>query len=229
MNIAKIKDLLTELEIELTPTMLKQFDEYANFLIDYNQKVNLTAITDYDEIFTKHFYDSLLTLKLIKIDNKLADIGTGAGFPGVVLKIVRPDIDLYLIEANGKRCEFLKELLTKLELSATIINKRAEELNDYKEYFDFVCARAVAPLNILLELLTPLAKINAKLLILRGKNGKEELLACNKAFKELNLELIKINTEHYDDNTRINALINKKNKTHHKYPRNYSQIKRKPL
>lgn len=136
---------------------------YYQILIDENQKYNLTRITELNEVFEKHFLDSLLFVEHFKInDQKIADIGTGAGFPGVVLKIFFPNIKLTLIESNNKKANFLKYLVDKLELNdVEILNKRAEELtSDYKEKFDIVISRAVAYLNIILELGVQLVKVD---------------------------------------------------------------------
>lgn len=217
----------------LTKEMEFQFKTYYDFLIEENQKINLTAITKEDEVYIKHFYDSLIVSKYIDFskDLKVADIGSGAGFPGIPLKIVNPNIKLYLIEPTLKRCLFLERLVNKLDLKDVyIINKRAEDLLERDE-FDIVLARAVASLNILVEISIPFIKVNGSFIALKGNNVDEEINNLNNALKELKTKIKDI--VKYSLPLKMgerSLVIFTKNKTTNKlYPRKFALIKKKTL
>lgn len=165
-----------ELNIEIDEKKLEQLNIYMNLLQTENKKYNLTAITKEEDIYLKHFYDSLTITKIIKLDKqKLCDLGTGAGFPGLVLKIVFPKLDVTLIEATNKKCEFLKLVINELKLEKIkVINTRAEiYAKDNREVFDIVTARAVAPLKHLLEYAIPLVKVKGFFVPLKSNIEKE--------------------------------------------------------
>ena len=171
-------NFFSQININLNNSQLKLFENYYEFLIEYNKKVNLTAITNKNEIFIKHFIDSLTVSKFIKNSCKLIDIGTGAGFPGVPLKILNSDINLTLLESSKKKCEFLKKLSNILQINFDIINNRAEILSknlNYREKFDICVSRAVANLKILAELCIPFVKINGIFIATKGANYESEL------------------------------------------------------
>lgn len=232
MNLEYFKELLNTQKIFLNDDQIKQLDEYAKLLIEYNQKFNLTAIIEYEDIYLKHFYDSLIPFSLVsfKENQSLADVGTGAGFPGLVLKIAYPFLNITLIEPTLKRCQFLMVVIEKLALkNITVLNKRAEDLSQLRACFDYVTARAVSNLNILSELCAPLLKINGQFIILRGKDGLEEIKQAQSAFNILNLKHQCTVKMTYKDNTRINSVYSLTKKIPLKYPRNYGTIKNKPL
>ena len=171
-------NFFSQININLNNSQLKLFENYYEFLIEYNKKANLTAITNKNEIFIKHFIDSLTVSKFIKNSCKLIDIGTGAGFPGVPLKILNSDINLTLLESSKKKCEFLKKLSNILQINFDIINNRAEILSknlNYREKFDICVSRAVANLKILAELCIPFVKINGIFIATKGPNYGSEL------------------------------------------------------
>nr|VZR98637.1 Ribosomal RNA small subunit methyltransferase G [Mycoplasma feriruminatoris] len=201
---------------------------YYQILIDENQKYNLTRITELNEVFEKHFLDSLLFVEHFKIsDQKIADIGTGAGFPGVVLKIFFPNIKLTLIESNNKKANFLKYLVDKLKLNdVEILNKRAEELtSDYKEKFDIVISRAVAYLNIILELGVQLVKVDGSFILLKGPKAFQEIDDLKNKDKKMNLKLVDVQQlQDTGFGTRINLFYKKIGSTSSLYPRKYQQI-----
>ncbi|UKS54508.1 16S rRNA (guanine(527)-N(7))-methyltransferase RsmG [Mycoplasma feriruminatoris] len=201
---------------------------YYQILIDENQKYNLTRITELNEVFEKHFLDSLLFVEHFKInDQKIADIGTGAGFPGVVLKIFFPNIKLTLIESNNKKANFLKYLVDKLELNdVEILNKRAEELtSDYKEKFDIVISRAVAYLDIILELGVQLVKVDGSFILLKGPKAFQEIDDLKNKDKKMNLKLVDVQQlQDTGFGTRINLFYKKIGSTSSLYPRKYQQI-----
>lgn len=227
----KLKDDLLKQNIELNEKQLKQFSDYADMLIEWNQKMNLTAIDDYEGIYEKHFYDCLLPSFEFTYEGSLCDVGAGAGFPSVVLKIVYPELKVTIVEPLQKRCRFLNALIEKLELKdIEIINERAEDyVKNRRESFDIVTARAVANLNVLSELCIPLVKLGGYFVAMKGSGGREELLKAEGATKLLGCELAQVLDYSYNNNERINLIFEKVRKTHSKYPRTFAKIKKQPL
>ena len=210
-----------------------QFETYFNFLVDYNQKVNLTAITDKEEVFVKHFYDSCLAKDLIQQNATMVDVGTGAGFPAVPLKIVRPDIKLTLVDSLNKRITFLNELSKQLNINYETIHARAEDFghSQHREQFDVVVARAVASLNSLAEYLLPLAKVGGKVIAYKGANFQEELDLSKKAIKVLGGEIEQVLEFELPNNAGKRALIviKKVSTSPKSYPRGKNLPKLKPI
>ena len=220
---------LTKLNIEVTPEKLDQLKEYASFLLEYNQHTNLTAIRDINEVYLKHFYDSLTIVKAINLKevNTLLDIGTGPGFPGMVLKIIYPHLQITLMDSNNKKISFLKALAQELNLNVEIIYGRAEEfITNRREYYDVVTSRAVASLDILAELSIPYVKTNG-LFVAMKSNYQEELQATLPILKKLDSKVEKIEKFSLPkiEANRAIICIRKEKATNHKYPRNYNQIK----
>lgn len=220
---------LTKLNIEVTPEKLDQLKEYASFLLEYNQHTNLTAIRDINEVYLKHFYDSLTIVKAINLKevNTLLDIGTGPGFPGMVLKIIYPHLQITLMDSNNKKIGFLKALAQELNLNVEIIYGRAEEfIVNRREYYDIVTSRAVASLDILAELSIPYVKTNG-LFVAMKSNYQEELQATLPILKKLDSKVEKIEKFSLPKTLANRAIIciRKEKATNHKYPRNYNQIK----
>lgn len=232
MNKEEFINKLKERNLLLTDKQIKQLDDYASFLVEYNQKINLTGIVEYEEILEKHFYDSLLLSFHKEMKGTLVDVGTGAGFPGVVLKICYPDLKVILLEPLKKRCIFLEELIKKLGIKDIEVNNiRGEDFSiENREEYDFVTARAVANLPILLEVSSALVKENGYFIALRGLNGMEELTNSKNAYEKMGLELENIYSEELSDGSkRIISFLKKVKKSPIKYPRKYSIIKQKPL
>lgn len=224
--------------IVLTDKMLNALKMYKNLLLEWNDKINLTAITDEEEIFVKHFVDCLYCAKYItKEDKKIIDVGTGAGFPGLVLAIYFPDKEFTLLDALNKRLVFLEDVIKKLDLkNVKLIHGRAEEIvriNNLYEEYDVAVSRAVAQLPILLEYISPYIKVNGKCIVMKGDNVDEEIKLSSNALKILNLKLLKKNLYSYnvknEEYKRSILEIKKINDTPKKYPRNYGKIKKKPL
>ena len=216
----------------LNDNQVKQLDTYAKFLVEYNEKVNLTAITDYEEIIEKHFYDSLLPLLHKDINGNLVDVGTGAGFPGVVIKIVKPDLKVLLLEPLNKRCVFLNELINKLELKdIEVLNIRGEDYSlKHREEYDFVTARAVTNLNALIEICGALVKVDGYFIALRGKDGLNELDYASLAIEKMGFEKEEVfKDELKDGSLRTIAFLRKNTKTVKTFPRKYSIIKHDPI
>ena len=185
----EIKNYAIELGINLNENQISQFYKYMVLLIEWNKVVNLTSITDPKDIIIKHFIDSLTVIKNISEDNTIIDVGTGAGFPGIPIKIVCPKSKIVLLDSLNKRVSFLKEVIKELELKdIEVIHGRAEDFGrnkNYRENFDIAIARAVAPLNILLEYLVPFLKINGNCLCMKGSNCAEEIQNSTNAIKVL--------------------------------------------
>ena len=234
MNQNEFKIALKDLGIDITEEQLNNLEIYYKLLVEWNEKMNLTGITQKEEVYLKHFYDSLTICKVIdlnKIDS-LCDVGTGAGFPGMVLKILFPNLHITLVDSLQKRLTFLETVkneigLTKLE----IIHSRAEEYGTQnREKFDVVTARAVAPLNILLEYSIPMVKKDGYFIPLKA-NVSEELNNSMNAIKQLSVKLE--NKEEFllpvENSQRTILLLKKIENTQKKFPRKYSDIKKKPL
>ena len=221
---------------QLTEENLSKFEVYYKLLKEWNEKINLTAITDADGVAVKHFVDSLSVLNYCNIPQnaKVLDVGTGAGFPGVVLKIVRPDIQLFLLDSLKKRFLVLDALLSELDLDADFLQGRAEEYGqdiDLRESFDLVVSRAVAQLNTLSEYCLPFVKLSGRFIAFKGSGADEEIKSSKKAFQVLGGKLIKIHTFKlpFDGGSRSLVEIEKIQPTPGKYPRNNGRIKAKPL
>ena len=231
MTINEFIEALNKRNINLTDKMIDQLNEYASYLKEYNEKINLTAITEYEEVLDKHFYDSLLLVDR-KLEGSLVDVGTGAGFPGVVLKIVIPELKVLLIEPIQKRCVFLNSLIEKLGLKdIEVINTRGEDYSlKHREEYDYVTARAVSNLNSLIEVCGAMVKENGYFICLRGKDGRQEIKDANKAIEIMGFEIKSIKDEClFDGSNRVISYFKKSKKTPLKYPRKYSIIKQHAL
>lgn len=231
MTKTEFKKACLDAGIQLNEEQMSQFETYMNLLVEWNGKMNLTAITQEEEVWEKHFYDSIMPFSNLTFET-MCDIGSGAGFPGIPVKIAFPHVKMTLVEPLQKRCRFLNEVKTQLNLKdLDILNVRAEDLaKEKRECFDVVSARAVAKLSILLELCTPFVKVGKMMVALKGKNGHEELKNAQKAITTLGVELVDEETfKIEEDATRINLYFKKIKHTPNKYPRAYGQIKKKPL
>lgn len=219
--------------LELSQEQYKKFCIYADFLVEYNKMVNLTAITDSEGILVKHFLDSVLLLKYTEIPQgaRLIDVGTGAGFPSVPLAIMREDLEITLLDSLNKRIVFLEKLTEKLGVEAECIHGRAEDIAKnplYREKFDVAVARAVANLQILAEYCMPFVKTGGKFIAMKG-TGEDLTLAIN-AVKTLGGEISQdIDYTIPENNARKIAIITKNISTPAKYPRISAKIKSKPL
>lgn len=221
--------------IEINEIKAKKFFDYMNILIEWNKKMNLTAITEPKDIIIKHFVDSITIEKYINNNSKIIDVGTGAGFPGIPLAIIREDLDIVLMDSLNKRITFLNEVIEKLQLkNVKAIHSRAEELariKEYRENFDYATSRAVAPLNILLEYMLPFVKVNGYCICMKGSNIEDELNESKNALKILNGSIEKI--ENFilsgSDYNRNIIKIKKINNISGKYPRKSGTPKKEPI
>lgn len=233
MNKEQFINELKKLNIDISVDTMKKLDEYYQILVEENKKYNLTAITEESQVYLKHFYDSLCIVKIINLDNQyLLDIGTGAGFPGLVLKIVFPNLKIDLLDSTNKKCQFLKMVIDKLELkNINVINARAEEYaKENREKYDIVTSRAVAPLKHLLEYSIPTLKVNGNFISLKS-NIEEEIKNINNYYKKLSLsneEIVKYELP-FEFSLRTLYKVTKTKPTSLIYPRMYSQIKKKDI
>ena len=219
-------------EFGLSKDKISKFERYLDILLEWNEKFNLTAITDKAEIEEKHFIDSIELIKYFDVKNKtLLDVGSGAGFPGIPLAIVEPSLRITLLESNGKRVSFLNEVIKELDLeNVEVIQGRAEELGT-REKYDIVTARAVKELNVLLEISFYLVKVGGYFIAYKSSGVDLEIEHAKKAFKALQISGYQKH-EYFlpkSKNSRVFLGILKENKTLKKYPRRYGEIIKSPL
>ena len=230
----KFIEELKKINIELNQKQLEQLKKYYELLIEWNEKINLTAITEKEQVYLKHFYDSLTINKVYELNKKIkvCDMGTGAGFPGIVLKIVFPNLQIELVDSLMKRIKFLDLVIKELELKDITTNHaRIEEYSiKHIEEYDLITARAVTNLRMLTEISSQALKIKGKMIFLKG-DSKEEIEESLNTLKILNLKLEKVEkfTLPIENSNRSLIIISKENKTPKKYPRKFSEIKNKPL
>lgn len=231
-----LQNYIKDYKITLTENQYEQFQKYFELLAEWNEKMNLTAITDESGVALKHFADSLSLLNFVDIpqNSSLADVGTGAGFPGVVLKIARPDIKLTLIDSLNKRLVFLNEVCSQLGIEAELIHSRAEDgARDEKlrESFDFAVSRAVARMNVLSEYCLPYVKVGGAFCAMKGAQANEEFKESLNAINTLGGKLEKKYFFELPENggERAIAVVRKVKNTPQKYPRQSGKIKAKAL
>lgn len=237
MDIKEIlKSATADFKIQLNNLQLTQLEKYFELLVEWNEKINLTAITDAEGVAIKHFADSLTLFNYVDVpeNSRVIDVGTGAGFPGIVLKIARPDIELTLLDSLNKRLVFLDNILTEIGLSAQLIHSRAEDGGqniDLRESYDFVVSRAVAQLNVLSEYCLPYARLGGSFVALKGPDADNEISNAKRAVQILSGKIK--NTYKFSlpnkGGERSIIVIEKNQPTPDKYPRNSGKIKAKPL
>lgn len=229
------KNEVLNLGIQLNNDQENQFLAYFNELVEVNKYMNLTAITEKEEVYRKHFLDSLEIVRAL--DNKekytLCDVGSGAGFPSIPLAIVDSNVSVTIIDALNKRIKFLNDLTDKLGLTnVNALHKRAEDfVKEVGAYFDVVTARAVARLNVLVELCLPLVKIGGKFIAMKGSSGQDELDEAKKGISILGGKIIDVIDVVLPDEEEKRQLIiiYKEKETPKKYPRSFAKIKERPL
>lgn len=224
-----------KLDVEISNNQIEKFYKYMEVLLEWNQKINLTAITDYEEIILKHFIDSLTIAKYIDKNSYLVDVGTGAGFPGIPLKIVREDIKVVLLDSLNKRIMFLNEVINELDLkNIDTVHSRVEEFGrnkKYREKFDVATSRAVANLSTLSEYMIPLVKVGGKCVCMKGKEVEQELQDAKNAINILGGKVVdKVEFQLLDNDISRNIiLISKCKNTPAKYPRKPGTPSKEPI
>ena len=238
MEIELKKQLIREvkmLQIELTEMQIQKFHLYMQLLLEWNKKINLTSIKEPNEIVTKHFVDSLSISKWIKSGNSIVDVGTGAGFPGVPLSILKGDCQFLLIDSLNKRVVFLQEVVNKLQLNNINVNlarvEEAAHLKEYREGFDVATSRAVANMSTLLEYLLPFCKNNGIAICMKGNNVQEELNKCKKACNILKGQIEEIDKFclPYSNYERNIIIVKKNDNIPNQYPRKQGKPSKEPL
>jgi len=230
----KIIEKGKEIKVDITENQADLFYEYMNLLIDWNNNINLTSITEPNDVILKHFIDSLTADKYVK-NARVVDVGTGAGFPGIPLKIIDKDIKITLLDSLNKRINFLNEAIDKLGLkNINAIHGRVEEVarnKEYRESFDIAISRAVAPLNVLLEYMIPLIKVEGKCVCMKGSNVEEEIKQSANALKRLNAEIEIVESFNLPgtDMKRNIVVVKKLAKTDKVFPRKAGTPSKKPL
>lgn len=234
-NIKEIVPLCEQFGLILDETAQTRLNTYGNLLLSWNEKMNLTAIREPREVLYKHFYDCLLFFKHIKLKEnaRVIDVGTGAGFPGLVLKIARPDIKLTLLDGLQKRLTFLDAVLKELGLDAETVHLRAEDGGknpQYREQYDIACARAVAALPVLSEYCIPFVKVGGQFVAMKGASAAEEATVSEGAYKILGCEKPTIICESLRENEARAFIVAKKiSQTPPKYPRMGGKIAKAAL
>lgn len=233
MNKELFIEELSKLNINITEKQLDQLEKYYEILVSENNKYNLTSITNKEDVYLKHFYDSATLSKIIELtDQSLCDIGTGAGFPGMVLKILFPNLQVTLVDATLKKCHFLEFVINELQLTnIKVINNRAEEFaKEVREKYDIVTSRAVAPLKHLLEYSIPLVKVNGTYVAMKS-DISTELIGISNYEEKLSIKQDNIITFNLPIENSLRTLISyqKLKPTNSIYPRKYSDIKKKSL
>ncbi len=234
-NIEKIVPECERFGLHLDETAIKRLNVYGNMLIQWNEKMNLTAIVEPQEVLYKHFFDCLLFFKNVQVPTnaKIIDVGTGAGFPGLVLKIARPDINITLFDSLNKRLTFLNAVLDEIGLEAETVHSRAEDGGKstlYREKYDIVCARAVANLPVLCEYCIPFVRVGGSFVAMKGASAADEAAAAVNAYKILGCEKPTIICENLRENEPRAFIISKKiSQTPSKYPRMAGKITKSAL
>ncbi len=226
-----MKEIFSKFGIDLTEKQQQLFEKYYSLLIEYNARFNITAITGKNEVIVKHFVDSVLGCGKV-CGKALIDVGSGGGFPAIPIKIMNEDLELTLLEATGKKCEFLRAVVSELSLkNVTVINDRAETLaknESYRERFDCATARAVARLNTLLEYCIPFVKVGGSFVAFKGDAG-EEVSECANALKILGGEIVDNFSYELDGAKRALITVKKVKNTPSKYPRGNGKERKSPL
>jgi len=229
-----LKKRMEERGFSLDSRQLAQFDIYRRELIDWNEKTNLTSLTEDPDIIDKHFVDSLLVIRYVSPERglRIADVGTGAGFPGIPIKIYRPDIRLSLLESVGKKAGFLEHIALKLELeNVDVINDRAEIVGrspEHREKYDLVVARCLARLPVLVEYCLPLLSVNGEFVAYKGSEAEAEIREAGTALEELGGRFTRLEYDRYAG-SRVLVFIEKVKKTPDKYPRRPGIPRKRPL
>lgn len=236
MNEKQFINALKEQGIELSAEQISQFKTYFEMLVEWNEKINLTAVTELEEVYLKHFYDSITPLFYATIEEgaSLCDVGAGAGFPSIPMKIIRPDLKITIVDSLNKRITFLNELTAVLKLDKIhLVHDRAETFGQHqaRHMFDVVTARAVAQLNVLAELCLPLVRTGGQFIVMKGKKAPEEMEESQFALDVLGGKIVEVHqlSLPQEDSDRYIITVDKTSKTPKKYPRKPGTPNKSPL
>jgi len=233
MTYEELQKISAESGIAINQETLAKLHLYAHLLAEWNKTMNLTAIDKEDEIIEKHFYDSIIPAKVFDFHKKaLIDVGTGAGFPGLVLAIIFPDLKVTLVDSTKKKFEFLAEVKSQLSLkNVDFINGRAEELKQFREKFDVATARAFSSLDVIIEVCIPLVKVGGTLIAMKSSKADEEIKSSKIALQKLESKIVEEQRDFLPSghDSRVNIFILKGQKTTPKYPRKWADIVSNPL
>lgn len=232
IDLERMKLNLESYNIALKGNECEKIDKYAKLLVEWNEKINLTAIIEPEEVENKHFIDSLLLAAQSEVEGKLVDVGSGAGFPGMVVKIYKPKVEVTLLEPTGKRVRFLEQVSEELEISVAVVKERAEEAarKKWRESFDVATARAVAALPVLCEYCLPLVKKDGWFIAMKGSDARAEIEASIVAIEKLGGKYTE--TREFtlpDGSSRSLVFVKKEKETPIVYPRNGGTVSKKPL
>lgn len=229
----EIENAFSKQNINLTNLQKEQFYNYYSMLVEWNQKFNLTAITEKKDVIYKHFLDSVSAYNLLKENSYILDVGAGAGFPSLPLKILRPDLKIVMLDSVNKKITFLQEVIKNLKLNNVVaLHTRAEDLaqkKEYRENFDYVVSRAVSKLNTLCEYTLPFLKQNGKLVAYKSVDSELEILEAKNALNILGGKVEEVKDVSYEDNDRKLIIVLKTFKTPNKYPRGGNKPRLQPL
>lgn len=231
----KMIELSKKINVQLNDEQIKKYFEYMTLLLDWNEKINLTAITEVDDVILKHFIDSMTIFKYIENEESIIDVGTGAGFPGIPIAIMKKDVKITLLDSLNKRINFLNEVCCELKINnVETIHGRAEEIGKNKEHrekYDIAVSRAVANMSTLSEYLIPLVKIGGKCICMKGSEIEQELEQAKFAIKELGGKIEKVEkfTLPDSDMERNIIIIKKIKETSNKYPRKAGMPSKDPI
>lgn len=231
-NLSKV---LKKYNIEYTQKTLTDFETYYKMMIKYNESHNITNITEINDVIIKHYLDSILPYTILKDNSKVIDLGCGGGFPSIPLKIINNSLNFTAIDSVNKKTEFVKSVVNELKLDKfNVIHTRIEDLafkDEYREQYDYIVSRAVAPLNVILEYSAPFAKNNGYIICYKGSKYQEEIDSAKNALKILNCEIESIKEYYIDEieTYRYVIIIKKINNISKKYPRNQNKPRLKPL
>lgn len=235
ISLPLLKEKAAVYGVELDDAALDRFDIYARLLVEWNEKINLTAITDAEGIVIKHFTDSLTIFSYVDIPEgaTVIDVGTGAGFPGIPMLIARPDLKITLMDSTNKRLTVIRDILDKIGLQANVVHSRAEEAGksaDYREKYDFSTARAVSNLRDLSEYCLPFVRVGGSFISMKGAKAEEEIAEAEKAIRTLGGKIKEKKTfDLFDCGERTIIKIEKVSPTPAKYPRSSAKIAKNPI
>lgn len=233
MTREQLYNYLEHEEIECSDMQLDLLFKLMNSTLEQNEKFNLTAITDRDQFVEKMIFDSAVVLHDLDLSRKsIIDIGTGAGFPGMVLRILVPKAEVTLLDSTKKKIDYLLDFARENDLNVIGVSKRAEDFaREHREQYDFAIARAVASLNILLEIIMPLVKVGGTFIAMKGPEYVEEANACKVAFKKLHCHIDHIYEIELPESKQKRAIlyIQKDQETNKKFPRQFNEIKKQPI